>query len=267
MKQKENLIFLHIPKNGGMTLHSIINRKYPKEAVFDIKVIDNTRLNTDDFINASEEARKKIQVLKGHMLFGLHEHLIGPTKYITFLRKPEDRLISFYYYVKKRPQHRLYKDIFGRNLSFDDFIRDIKAGDLHNAQIRWISGLEHGSEEEMLAKALKNIENHFSFVGLLEHYNASLLLLSKQYGWGIPYYQQRNTGSYREKPEIAAEVHDMINQKNAGDLQLYEMVETAFLKKIKKDALFPLKMKQLKLANKLISSYRFQQLQKKWKGH
>ena len=166
-------------KNGGTTLHSILNRKYSKHEIFDIKVINNTRLNTKEFIDLSQEQRKQIHLLKGHMLFGLDKYLYGPTHYITFLRKPEDRIVSFYNYVLKRPQHRLYSKI--SNMSLYDFVSSTTEGDVHNAQVRWISGLEHETPENMLDMALKNIDNYFSFVGLLEEYNTSLILLSKLY--------------------------------------------------------------------------------------
>src|SRR5690606_35101457 len=142
----------------------------------------------------------------------------------------EDRLLSFYHYVEKRPNHRLYNGIFGKGLSFHEFVEQIEAGDIHNAQVRWISGLEHGTEEEMLELALKNIETHFSFVGLLEQYDVSLLLLSKIYNWGIPYYKQRNKGSYKTEKKIEQKTLDLITEKNGADIRLYSIIEQDFLR-------------------------------------
>jgi len=263
MKQTENLIFLHIPKNGGMTLHSILERIYPQENIFNIKVIENIRLNTEDFINLPLEERKRIKLLKGHMLYGLHKHLVGNSRYITFLRKPEDRLLSFYHYVKKRPNHRLYNCIFGKGLNFHQFIEQINAGDIHNAQVRWISGLEHGTENEMLEIALKNIQTHFSFVGLLEQYNISLLLLSKIYNWGIPYYKQKNKGAYnRSNKFIEQKTLDLISKKNSADLALYSFVEQKFLKKKSEYNFLKVKLNLLKYSSKFRYSYKINRLRK-----
>lgn len=261
MPEKENLVFLHIPKNGGMTLHSILDRYYTTEETFNIKVINNTKLNTNDFINLPLNKRKKIKLLKGHMLFSLHDYLVGNTKYITFLRKPESRLLSFYHYVEKRPQHRLYKEIFGRNLSFHEFIEQVDAGDLHNAQVRWISGLEHGTEEEMLNQALLNIKKHFSFVGLLEQYDASLILLSKIYGWGTPHYKQKNTGSYKSKKNnIEQRTLDLITQKNKADLKLYSLMEQEMLNNKKKIKFLNIKLALLRYKSKIQYSYKLKKL-------
>lgn len=266
IKTNLNLIFLHIPKNGGMTLHNIIEKNYNPKSIFTIKVIDNIKLNTDDFINLTTNERKEIKVLKGHMLFGLHTYFDEPSQYITFLRKPEDRLYSFYHYVKKRPHHRLYQAIFGNNLSFDEFITNIDAGDLHNAQIRWISGINQGTEKEMLEMAKKNIQNHFAFVGLQEHYDLSIILLRNILKWKSIYYKTKNKGSYHEK-NISIETLKIIQSKNKGDYQLYDFIE----KRLKQKVTFKhyMELIRFKIANtyfnsKLYNSTKMKQLRKRF---
>ncbi|WP_333907941.1 sulfotransferase family 2 domain-containing protein [Aequorivita sinensis] len=195
------------------------------------------------------------------MLFGLHEYLVGNTKYITFLRNPVNRLLSFYHYVEKRPHHRLYNDVFGRNLSFHEFIEQIDAGDLHNAQVRWISGLEHGTEEEMLTQAFINIKKHFSFVGLLEHYDVSLILLSKIHEWGIPYYRQRNKGSYKfAKNNIEERTLELITQKNNADIKLYSLIEQELLSNKNKIKFLNIKLPILRFISKILYSYKLKKL-------
>ena len=196
--KNQNLIFLHLPKNGGTTIHSILNRQYNSENIHNIKVVNNSRLSTKEFIELSEIERKKIKLLKGHMLFGLHEYLYGESKYITFLRKPENRVVSLYYYLKNKPNYKIRNEIPIDTLTFDDFVKDINIPELHNAQIRLISGLEHGTEKEMLDQALLNLDAHFSFVGLQEQFDTSIIMLSNLYKWGIPYYKSLNKGKYKE---------------------------------------------------------------------
>jgi len=252
--EKQNLVFLHLPKNGGNTLHGILNRLYPKEQTFSIKVVDNTKLNIPEFIALSEKERAQIKLLKGHMNFGLHKYLEGSSKYITFLRKPEDRIISFYHYAKSRPQHRLYNQITDNNWSLLDFVAASKEGDVHNAQIRWISGLQDASEQEMLEKAKQNIDQYFSFVGFQEQFDLSLIILSKLYGWGIPYYTYLNKGKHNSKAKLLdIKTQRLIASKNKGDLQLYAYAEKSFLEQKSKIKRLPFQLRKLEWCNKLYS--------------
>lgn len=265
MNPNHNLIFLHLPKNGGNTLHSILERVYPKEQRFSIEVVNQNRLNTDVFKALPERERAQIKLLKGHMFFGLHPYLVGPSKYLTFLRKPEDRVRSFYHYVKQRPEHRLYDRLMEGDGSFLHFIEHIDDKDVHNGQIRWLSGLEHGSEAEMLACAKAHIEDHFSFVGLQEAYDTSLILLSQMYGWGLPYYQHRNKGTYRKPEWTDGPIAEAIRLRNQGDLALYEYVQGQFEQLKKATPFLNLKVKQLRLANTLYGHSKIRGLVKHFK--
>ena len=107
------------------------------------------------------------------------------TKYITFLRKPKDRIPSFYYYVLRKPNNKLYNTITSNNLSLYEFVTQVESVDVNNYQVRWISGIDD-KEELMLEKALENIEKHFSFVGITVKYNECLILLPQLYHWSTP---------------------------------------------------------------------------------
>ena len=95
MKDDRVVIFLHLPKNGGNTIHYILKRLYPKKKVFTIKV-KKGRLGTDQFISLPRKKKNQIKVLKGHMYYGLHKYFETEVEYFTLLRNPTDRIISYY---------------------------------------------------------------------------------------------------------------------------------------------------------------------------
>lgn len=241
----DKLIFQHLPKCGGSTFRRIINRMYPSEKTFSINVVNDVELNTEKFINLPIESRDKIHLLHGHMKFGLHQYMTGNPKYIAFLRKPEERILSYYYYVLGSPRHRLYKQIVGQKMTLYDFVTSINESDVNNGQIMFISGIED-KEEFMLEKALENIENHFSFIGTIERFNESLVLLKKMYQWSMPYYRVLNkTMDKRPLKNIDKRTIEAINDLNRGDNMLYEKMDKVLSERIGKED--SIKLEQLKL--------------------
>src|ERR1043165_3931345 len=137
-RSSDLLIFLHIPKAAGTTLHSILEMHYapanqcsiydPEQAA---KVLPL----------APRVQREAIRLLKGHLAFGLHEHLIGQSTYITLVRDPVDRIASHYYYVKRMPGHYLHNAVVGQNMSLQDYASSKLTDELDNGQLRLLAGV------------------------------------------------------------------------------------------------------------------------------
>jgi hypothetical protein len=257
----KHLIFLHIPKNGGTTFSRLLGNLYPKERIFSIEVINEIRLNTEDFINLPEEARRNIKVLGGHMEFGLHRYFCGPSEYITFLRKPLNRVMSYYHYVLSNPRHRLYERV--KRMTLHDFVQNIDQSDVNNAQVRWISGID-GAEDMMLAKALDNINQYFPIVGLLEHFDESLVLLKKRHNWRTIHYRRYREGYYRRYNEgerrptdgvLDQKTIDLIVSLNKGDYELYSEMKRRLEQQMKRLGKMELKLElaKLKLLNRCMA--------------
>ena len=86
------MIFLHIPKTAGTTLHDILDRHYPPESIYSIGAIAHESMA--GFKDLDEQDRNKSGCCAGIWAYGLHEHLPGPAKYFTILRDPVARVIS-----------------------------------------------------------------------------------------------------------------------------------------------------------------------------
>lgn len=247
----KNLIFLHLPKNGGTTFHLILDRYYSNAETFWVTHNENNVWTLDEFIQLPEEERAKIHLLKGHFWFGLHEYLHGDSDYITFLRKPVERTLSFYNYISRTPQNRLYNEV--KNRSLFDFITQVNDFDIANGQVRNISAI-NGTEDEMLEAALENIEKHFSFVGLQEKFDESLVVLASLYNWSRIYYKKQNVS---ENGISASELDDKtieaIKERNNGDIRLYEIMEKKFNEKFSQIPAASIKCKTLQLTNQFYS--------------
>lgn len=242
---------MHIPKNGGKTLNSILNCFYPQEKSFAINEITPNKSNLEYFYDLPEEQKAKFEILRGHMNFGLHKYLSSEAKYFTLLRRPEERIISFYYFVLRQPNHRLYQQV--QSLSLVDFVQNLNPPDLNNGQIRFISGISD-KEEFMLEKALENIEKHFAFVGTLEKFDESLLFLKRVFGWPDPFYTIKNKSPERKKvEELPLNTQRIIAEYNEGDLLLYKEITARIEEKIRKSPTFNIEVNIFRLFNEIYS--------------
>ena len=92
---REALIFLHIPKTAGTTLNRIIEWQYNPLSIFTIDP-HRIRATVDRFKTLSEQRRRQLRVVRGHMPYGIHKFLPQGGTYITMLREPVARVLSSY---------------------------------------------------------------------------------------------------------------------------------------------------------------------------
>lgn len=227
----EHIIFLHIPKTGGSTLHGIIHRQYRKGQWLSVK---NNR-QAEAFGELSPDERDKIKVLKGHQAFGHHTKFRNPDKvaYITMLRDPIERIISNYYFILERPNHHTHKALVENNYTIADYVSSGVIANAENAQVRLLSDnidTSHGEcTREMLEQAKHNLKHRFAAVGINKCYDEFLMLIQAEFGWRSPYYTRQNKTKKRIKREELTEEHlKVIREYNALDIELFEYAKTLF---------------------------------------
>jgi len=228
-----NLIFLHIPKAAGTTLHSILESHYPPENTYSIYDPD---VEAKTFAALPREKREPIRLLKGHLAFGLHESLVGETTYITVLRDPVDRITSHYYYAKRYPTHYLHKQVIERNMTLADYASARLSDELDNGQVRMLAGIVDDKMlavgacgPDLLKRAQQNIERYFAVTGLAEQFDESLALMAIQLGWDwTPAYRKLNVAP--ERGGCDAQTRAAIERANPLDCELYAWSKSRFEK-------------------------------------
>jgi hypothetical protein len=169
------------------------------------------------------------QVFKGHMRFGLHEILPWPARYITFLRDPVKRALSHYRMALRKgelpPGHRIDPSRPGWNMEACPTV----ARSLDNGQTRAIAGTDFdlpfgACNADHLRLAKRNLDRHFDFVGLTEHFDLSLMLLGRVCGWKWHFYVPDNVAP-PEPLLISAEIEEDIRTLNSLDMELYRYAE------------------------------------------
>ena len=236
---RPTVIFLHIPKTGGLTLGDIMLREYgrghleilagrgPERREAHLRFLETGIPATRDLPGTSPVVRFKeipparragLRAVMGHFPFGLHQAIERPSTYLTLVRDPIDRILSGY-------QHRVVRQRFA--LGLEEYIRSERDPAMHNSQVRRVVGV--GPERldrlgrEALDLAIRNMEEHFALVGLTERFDESLVLAAHVFGWRRIAYRRQNEGRGRPRREdLSADLLRILERNNELDRELLE---------------------------------------------
>jgi len=250
------VLFLHIPKTAGTTLHRIMEQEYDPFRIYTIEG-GAIEWSIDHFKSLSERRRAALRVVKGHMSFGLHEFLPQRSTYITFLRDPVERCISAYYYSKDNPLNPFHQRIKREEIDILTFLDTARWN--QNLQCKMVAGidrrdfrpvdlmrrarqlgapppgpeLDRWSNANTLEKAKENLLRYFSFVGVSERFSEGLILLKHVFGWKFSSYASYRKSRGRPKREsLDPAILAAIEQRNEFDRALYEFGKKIFVEAI-----------------------------------
>lgn len=176
------LIHLHIPKSAGSSLSTIIRRQSAPEGLLAV--------NDGDLARLRAMPRDKIRSLRfvfGHLSHGVAAAFPQRCTYITLLRDPEERLLSFFRYVQRDPEHPLHGELVRGVGGFGGFLERVaETGtalqEVDNGQIRRLAGHRANSRapaamERIFREALGNIFAPDMMYGLSEDLEGFLVRL------------------------------------------------------------------------------------------
>jgi len=235
----ETIIFLHLPKTAGSTLGAIVKRQYPPEAVY-LRYAGPGIGPFQEILALPEPQRARLRLLMGHLPFGIHETLPRPARYVTILREPVERVVSHYYFVRRRPDHHLHETVTSRRMTLRDFVESGIARELENGQTTWMGwspeliARDDRSSPELLVRATRNLEDRFVVAGLTERFDETLLVMRERLGWtrSIWYRQENVTRNRPALAEIDEDTRALIVERNGLDIELYRYVRDRFEREI-----------------------------------
>jgi hypothetical protein len=237
IKSQQTVIFLHIPKTAGSTLFSLARRQYKADAIFHVMSRDYS-----DFKELQEDRRNKFELVGGHMCFGVHEHIPGPSTYFTILRHPLERVLSYYYYLRDYySRHQLDDEQYLLELQKDlaEFVATSQILEVDNGQTRRLVGTDGYKvgfgqcSQEMLEKAKQNILESFSVVGITERFYETILLLGETFAWKNKLFINKNvTQNKPERHTVDQRAIDLISKYNEFDIELYAFAKNLLREQI-----------------------------------
>ncbi|MEF3077570.1 sulfotransferase family 2 domain-containing protein [Winogradskyella poriferorum] len=225
---KDFYCFIHIEKCAGTTLHHSIKYNLPGYLI--LKPWYYWSNERGNFLNDKELRWLKIcfpflSGMGGHTTrtFTNYESVVGKdVKYFTFLRDPIARYMSQYnHHVNKK----------GRDWAIEDFVEDRRFNNYITRRV---------ADGEDLNLAKLRLSEDYSFVGLFEDFDESLVMLEQFiFKNEIALNYEHKNDSLRENKvrydNLSEELKKSILKNNALDLELYEYVCKEIYPKYKKD--------------------------------
>jgi hypothetical protein len=226
------LIFLHIPKTAGTTLYEILDHAFRSAETLTFDGYNHPE-EIPEFIRAPEGKRARYNLIKGHLDFGLHRYIPRDSTYVTLLREPISRIVSFYDHARRHPQHYLYP-VLKNGGDLKKILKTHATTELFNQQTRMIAGdewcdLNRPVDAAALERAKDNMRKHFAVVGLTEEFDASLLLIRRAASTKMPFYRKRNVAPTDARSDaLDAETRGLVCEANTLDVELYKFGRELF---------------------------------------
>lgn len=249
----ETLLFLHLPKSGGTTLRHVLERQFPPGRSLQAYPTPESHAATragrlvlpPALAELTPEERSRFGLVSGHFSYGIHEAFARPCRYLTFVRRPVDRVVSLYHHARLHVDHVMHPLIHDEGMSLAQLLESRRnALEYEDAQVRALAGYHLEEEfrsaveadpEAVLERAIRHLESHFDVVGIMEAYDTSLLLAAERYGWTDVAYQVRNvTAPPRRRPEDDPEVRRLIRRHNRLDERLHEYARRRLRREVRR---------------------------------
>jgi hypothetical protein len=224
------LVFLHIPKTAGQTLHFVALRKFEPHETIHLNSL-GTPID-DEMERIPRAARERARLVWGNLPYGVHEHIPRPCEYLTILREPVSRVISVYKHILNATSHVLHRRITESRMGLEEYVESrIDAGQTENSQTRQLSGRQFGSlERDALEEARSHLQR-FLVVGLTERIEETFVLLRRSLGGGLMPYVTRNVSPSVDVTQRAVQ---LVRDRNELDIDLYTFAERLLTEQIRR---------------------------------
>jgi hypothetical protein len=249
------VIFLHIPKCAGMSTKFALRNYYGKKKSISYKELYEKDLSL-------------IHLIDGHLYYGIHRQMNQKFTYITFLRDPIKRCVSLWNQINKT-ENAKSEYIQKKQMDLHGFVADASqhAIGFYNNQSKRIAGIPEETscleynDENTYQQALKNIDQHFSFIGLTERLDEGLVLLKNilTLDKDLVYVRQNTTQKKQELltvNQLSQETFDLLRETNKQDLRLYDSVKKRYTEQLAGVSNFDQQLEVFQKKNQRVQHFR-----------
>ena len=93
----KKIVFLHIPKTGGQSVHHFFETSFKKTEIFPGRI-------NEQLAHYSIDEMNNYKIFSGHFDWDIMGNLQGPKYTFTILRDPKERIFSFYFYLRNKAE-------------------------------------------------------------------------------------------------------------------------------------------------------------------
>lgn len=222
------LCFCHMIKTAGTTLHYIFRNNFG----FNYVEINKKNFAPVD-LKKLLRINKNIRAIGGHSLRSVAklDSVCPDLKYITFFRDPIDRFLSHYNHGRNSNYHQMSLE------------ERINIPGEANYQTKFIIGAKDIEEREVII-GLNELENakrilvkDFIFVGLLEEFDGSLILMKEILNFPNfdICYERMNVArkKFFTRDKVSNHLLNKLREANKIDFELYRFVKNELFEKYK----------------------------------
>ncbi len=234
---------VQINKNAGTSTSALAARNYPPGSVLSLTIQGRRSVNgaakvlggPDEDVHLAVAdvctQQHRLACIAANLPYGLHAFLDRPVDYFAFLREPVARCISYWHHAYRlRDRGRLWATLESYDLDLDTLLRSGIVYQFSNDQVRMISGSpasEPSEQEYFLAR--ENIEDHFAFVGAVEHFEECAAILARRLGWHDASPPHMNRASPDEMAPLPLNAARLFREANEWDARLHRWLVKDYL--------------------------------------
>lgn len=222
----QKVLFDHLPKCGGTTVEHYLKSQYRTKKIY---MIDgqNPQYSVTVFKSLPEAKRYNYDFVYGHLADELHDFVHPDTTFLTIFRDPVDRIMSHYYYVRRKPNHYLHDIVTSKNMTLEEYATSGLSVELRNWYVTHFLGISTDEAESRpdwsVAEAYRIVKDRYHVIGFLDNLDTAMNILGNEVG-----YRKRFQNSFRNKTsrrpgmnELDVSVLKIIEQVNFLDVELY----------------------------------------------
>ncbi|MBV8278353.1 MAG: sulfotransferase family 2 domain-containing protein [Verrucomicrobia bacterium] len=243
-KQVSNLLyFMHIDKNAGTTLRHLLSKNYPAATYLSIKPLGRMGVDgraktvdglDEDVYNAIAEVQSRQHTLAcvaANLPFGIDRFLDRRVTYLTFLREPVSRCISYWHFAfATRQQAPLWSVLESYDFDLGRIVQDNAVYQFSNDQVRMVTGSsEPNPGQAGFEMARATIQEHFFFAGAVEYLDHCLKVVAAEFGWQNTPHIRLNVGVQSSEAKLPASAQKYFRDANEWDIRLYEWLVKDYL--------------------------------------